>query len=46
MKRGKAYVDRLDARKLLDFSLFKTSFEFLMGKTDSYLIVHRPCGNI
>ena len=22
------YVDRLDARKLLDFSLFKTSFEF------------------
>ena len=28
----KSYVDRLDARNLLEFSLFKTSFEFLMDQ--------------
>ena len=28
----KSYVDRLEARKLLDFNLFKTSFEFLMDQ--------------
>ena len=32
MKRGKSYVDRLYAHKLLGFSLFKTSFEFLMDQ--------------
>ena len=32
VKLGKTYVDRLDARKFLDFSLFKTSFEFLMDQ--------------
>ena len=28
----KSYVDRLDARTILDFSLFKTSFEFFMDQ--------------
>ena len=29
----KSYVDRLNARKLLDFSLFKILFEFLMAQS-------------
>ena len=37
----KSYVDKLDARKPRDFTLFNTSREFLIDPKDFYRIFHR-----
>ena len=37
MRTGKSYVDKLDARKPLDFNLSRISPEYLIDQKDFYL---------